>query len=77
MTVCFGIIYLYRSVVIKAFKSADYQEAMVYYTRSIQFKPSAAAYNNRALIGECMTCSNRMYFLICRYLYMYVCIYVL
>ncbi|KAE8599281.1 hypothetical protein XENTR_v10017126 [Xenopus tropicalis] len=32
----------------EAFRSGDYQEAIVYYSRSISVFPSAAAYNNRA-----------------------------
>ena len=33
----------------EAYGSGCYDEAIVYYTRSIQLKPNAAAYNNRAL----------------------------
>ncbi|XP_075069980.1 sperm-associated antigen 1 [Mixophyes fleayi] len=32
----------------EAFRSADYEEAVCYYSRSISIVPSAAAYNNRA-----------------------------
>lgn len=33
----------------EAFKSGDYKEALVYYSRSISLQPTAASYNNRAL----------------------------
>lgn len=33
----------------EAFGSASYDEALIYYTRSIEYLPNAAAYNNRAL----------------------------
>ncbi|EDO31207.1 predicted protein [Nematostella vectensis] len=32
-----------------AFRSGDYKESLVYYTRSIELKPTAASYNNRAM----------------------------
>ncbi|XP_055067651.2 sperm-associated antigen 1 [Misgurnus anguillicaudatus] len=32
----------------ESFRSGDYEEAVVYYTRSLSLVPSAAAYNNRA-----------------------------
>ena len=37
----------------EAYNSGCFEEALVYYTRSIQFLPNAASYNNRA-----MTCNN-------------------
>lgn len=33
----------------EAFRSADYQEALAYYNRSIGLKPIIAVYNNRAM----------------------------
>ncbi|XP_013404500.1 sperm-associated antigen 1-like, partial [Lingula anatina] len=33
----------------EAFRSADYQEAVTYYSRSLSLCPSAASYNNRAI----------------------------
>lgn len=36
----------------EAFGSGNYDEALIYYTRSIQLIPNAAAYNNRALTCE-------------------------
>jgi hypothetical protein len=33
----------------EAFAAGSYEEALVYYTRSIQLMPNAAAFNNRAL----------------------------
>ena len=38
----------------EAFNSGCFEEALVYYTRSIQLLPNAASYNNRA-----MTCINK------------------
>ena len=37
--------------ILKAYRSGDHQEALVYYTRSIKFHPTAAAFNNRAITG--------------------------
>ena len=37
----------------ESFKSGCFEEALHYYTRSIQYMPTAASYNNRA-----MTCKN-------------------
>jgi hypothetical protein len=33
----------------EAFNSGCFEEALVYYTRSIQLLPNAASYNNRAM----------------------------
>jgi hypothetical protein len=33
----------------EAFNAGSYDEALVYYTRSVQYLPNAASYNNRAL----------------------------
>lgn len=33
----------------EAFRSGFFEEALVYYTRSIEYLPAAAYYNNRAL----------------------------
>ena len=33
----------------EAFNAGSYEEALAYYTRSIQYLPNAASYNNRAL----------------------------
>ena len=44
-------------VFLQAFRAGDHQEALVYYTRSIKFCPSAAAYNNRAITGKLLTYS--------------------
>ena len=33
----------------EAFNAGSYEEALVYYTRSIQYLPNSASYNNRAL----------------------------
>ena len=42
------ILYMY----LQAYRAGDHQEALVYYTRSIMFCPSAAAFNNRAITGN-------------------------
>ena len=42
-------------LLLQAFRAGDHQEALVYYTRSIKFCPSAAAYNNRAITGKLLT----------------------
>ena len=34
----------------QSFRSGDFAYAVIYYTRSIQLNPSAAAFNNRALM---------------------------
>jgi hypothetical protein len=38
----------------EAFNAGSYEEALVYYTRSIQYLPNSASYNNRAL--ACLSC---------------------
>ena len=35
----------------EAFHAGDFQEALVYYSRSLQLAPTAIAYNNRAVVG--------------------------
>ena len=35
----------------EAFRAGDFQEALVYYSRSLQLVPTAIAYNNRAIVG--------------------------
>lgn len=35
----------------EAFRSGDFEEALVYYSRSIALQPLAASYNNRAIAG--------------------------
>ena len=36
----------------EAFKAQDYDEAVVYYTNSLKYEPTAASYNNRAAAGK-------------------------
>ena len=36
----------------EAFRAQDYDEAVVYYTNSLKYEPTAASYNNRAAAGE-------------------------
>jgi len=35
----------------EAFRAGDFQEALVYYSRSLQLVPTSIAYNNRAIVG--------------------------
>lgn len=39
----------------EAFHAGDLHEAVVYYSRSLQLMPTAIAYNNRAVVGMCVT----------------------
>ena len=41
----------------EAFRSGDYEEALTYYTRSINLIPTVAAQNNRA--QSCKSCRQR------------------
>ncbi len=46
------LVYRLNHCTFQAFRAGDLEEAYSYYSRSINFNPSVAAYNNRALTGK-------------------------